>query len=119
MALECKAWLPGSFSAADQFGAYTFGEVRQKILEYVHGPPMRPDVADRLGAALNTTTMPRPDRPRPPSRDERVAVPARALSLQARRPQVRGGHEADQGLLQRVAHSEPQVGARDEARSAH
>jgi len=37
MELECKAWLPGSFSAADQFGAYTFGEVRQKILEHV-GP---------------------------------------------------------------------------------
>ena len=37
MALECKAWLPGSFSAADQFGAYTFGEVRAKILEYL-GP---------------------------------------------------------------------------------
>ena len=37
MALECKAWLPGSFSAADQFGAYTFGEVRDKILEYL-GP---------------------------------------------------------------------------------
>ena len=26
MELECKAWLPGSFSAADQFGVYTFGE---------------------------------------------------------------------------------------------
>jgi len=37
MALECKAWLPGSFSAADQFGAYTFAEVRDKILEYL-GP---------------------------------------------------------------------------------
>ena len=37
VALECNAWLPGSFSAADQFGAYTFGEVKQKILEYL-GP---------------------------------------------------------------------------------
>ena len=37
MALECAAWKPGSFSAADQFGAYTFGEVRQKIVDYL-GP---------------------------------------------------------------------------------
>jgi hypothetical protein len=37
MALECNAWKPGSFSAADQFGAYTFGEVRQRIFEYL-GP---------------------------------------------------------------------------------
>jgi hypothetical protein len=37
VALECNAWLPGSFSAADQFGAYTFGEVRHKIFEYL-GP---------------------------------------------------------------------------------
>jgi len=37
MALECKAWLPGSFSAADQFGEYTFSGVRDKILEHV-GP---------------------------------------------------------------------------------
>ena len=37
VALECNAWLPGSFSAADQFGAYTFGEVRARILEYL-GP---------------------------------------------------------------------------------
>lgn len=35
--LECNAWLPGSFSAADQFNAYTFGEVRQRINEYL-GP---------------------------------------------------------------------------------
>jgi len=35
MELECKAWLPGSFSAADQFGVYTFGEVEKKILEHV------------------------------------------------------------------------------------
>ena len=41
MELECKAWLPGSFSAADQFGAYTFGEVRDKILEHV-GPKYAP-----------------------------------------------------------------------------
>lgn len=28
LALECNAWLPGAFSAADQFDASTFGEVR-------------------------------------------------------------------------------------------
>ena len=32
MELECKAWLPGSFSAADQFGVYTFAEVEKKPL---------------------------------------------------------------------------------------
>eukprot|EP00966_Prymnesium_polylepis_P026430 609955-Prymnesium_polylepis.1 len=37
MALECNAWLPGAFSAADQFDASTFGEVRQKINAYL-GP---------------------------------------------------------------------------------
>jgi len=37
MALECNAWLPGAFSAADQFDASTYGEVRQKINEYL-GP---------------------------------------------------------------------------------
>lgn len=42
MALECNAWLPGSFSAADQFGAYTFGAVRDKILEHV-GPKYAED----------------------------------------------------------------------------
>ena len=41
MELECKAWLPGSFSAADQFGVYTFAEVEKKIKEHVgekHAP---------------------------------------------------------------------------------
>ena len=42
MALECKAWLPGSFSAADQFGAYTFAEVEKKILDHV-GEKWAPD----------------------------------------------------------------------------
>ena len=42
MELECKAWLPGSFSAADQFGAYTFAEVEKKILEHV-GEKWAPD----------------------------------------------------------------------------
>ena len=37
MALECAAWKPGSFSAADQFGVYSFREVEQKILDHV-GP---------------------------------------------------------------------------------
>lgn len=35
MELECRAWLPGSFSAADQFGEYTFEGVRDKILEHI------------------------------------------------------------------------------------
>ena len=37
MALECNAWLPGAFSAADQFDASTFGEVKRKINDYL-GP---------------------------------------------------------------------------------
>eukprot|EP00964_Phaeocystis_antarctica_P021363 scaffold11849_cov66-Phaeocystis_antarctica.AAC.8 len=35
--LESNAWLPGAFSAADQFDAKTFGEVKRRILDHV-GP---------------------------------------------------------------------------------
>jgi len=35
--IECNAWLPGSFSAADQFGVHTMGEVQAKIFDYL-GP---------------------------------------------------------------------------------
>ena len=35
--LEGNEWKPGGFSAADQFGVYTFGEVRRKIEEHL-GP---------------------------------------------------------------------------------
>jgi len=35
--LEGNEWKPGGFSAADQFGVYTFGEVRQRIEEHL-GP---------------------------------------------------------------------------------
>ena len=33
--LECKAWLPGCFSAADQFGVHTYGEVRARIFSHL------------------------------------------------------------------------------------
>ena len=38
--LEGNEWKPGGFSAADQFGVYTFGEVRRKIEEHLgeHAP---------------------------------------------------------------------------------
>jgi len=36
---ECAAWDKGAFSAADQFGVYTFGEVRAKIEEFL-GPAL-------------------------------------------------------------------------------
>ena len=44
MALECNAWLPGSFSAADQFGEYSFAGVKGKIEAYLgeeHAAKMR------------------------------------------------------------------------------
>ena len=37
MPIECKAWLPGAFSAADQFDADTYGEVKRRIEEHI-GP---------------------------------------------------------------------------------
>jgi hypothetical protein len=33
--LESRAWLPGAFSAADQFDAKTFGEVKRRIFEHL------------------------------------------------------------------------------------
>lgn len=35
VALEGDEWKPGGFSAADQFGVYTFGQVRKRIEEYL------------------------------------------------------------------------------------
>jgi hypothetical protein len=37
VALEGDEWKPGGFSAADQFGVYTFGEVRRRIEDFL-GP---------------------------------------------------------------------------------
>lgn len=37
VALEGDEWKPGGFSAADQFGVYTYGEVRRKIADFL-GP---------------------------------------------------------------------------------
>ena len=50
MELECKAWLPGSFSAADQFGAYTFGEVRatSEICRFMFSSDFSPYVLKTL-----------------------------------------------------------------------
>jgi hypothetical protein len=84
MELECKAWLPGSFSAADQFGAYTFGEVRQKILECAPPPPSAPP------AHLPHS---RP-RPRPRRSSASAASSATAAALRSVREDTRGGARA-------------------------
>ena len=55
MALECNAWLPGSVSAADQFGVYTFGEVEKKILDYL-GPVFAKDTQLIKGFFSNSLT---------------------------------------------------------------
>lgn len=65
MELECKAWLPGSFSAADQFGVYTFAEVTKKIEEHV-GEKYAPQTRLIKGFFSDSRKMEAPGSNQPP-----------------------------------------------------
>jgi hypothetical protein len=46
-ALECKAWLPGAFSAADQFGVDTWSQCQAKLYSHVLGEDKARDASER------------------------------------------------------------------------
>mgnify|MGYP003683753243 CR=1 FL=1 len=45
--LECKAWLPGAFSAADQFGTSSWAQCQAQLYAHVLGDGTAPDSAQR------------------------------------------------------------------------